>query len=156
LNIRAALLHFFYPAPPITLAIAHSPQDPPEGASDASCEHERRIADRDAHRRIQAALICRPAGLRLFGTHVDNVASDIARIRIYSDEMFELGDRLKLKILKAGRASKKFFAQVVWRDPMPPRAPALFDVGLRVERIDEPTAVLLRGVLAKGPGVTPR
>lgn len=107
---------------------------------------------RAAYRRILAPILCRPAGLRLYGPFpgvpVGPVDGDLACARIYSDEPFDLGDRLKLAIVAGGQLSKKFVAEVVWLDEQPERAAARFDVGLRIERIDPMTAELLRSVLA--------
>ena len=112
-------------------------------------DDQRRARERTAYRRIQAPLICRPAGLRIFASHDIGVAGDVARVRIFSDEAFELGDRLKLKIVLHGSASAKFYAEVIWLEPLSRRAPARYDVGLHVERIDEDTASLLRTVLKR-------
>jgi hypothetical protein len=119
----------------------------PAPASEARIDEEqRRARERHTYRRVQAPLLCRPAGLRLFAPHESGVTRDVGRIRIYSDERFALGDRLKLKILARGAASKKFFAEVAWLEAMR-EGPTRYDVGLHVERIDDATATLLRSVL---------
>ena len=109
------------------------------------------VGARAAYRRILAPILCRPAGLRLYGPfpgiRVGPVAGDLAKARIYSDEPFDLGDRLKLAILAGGKLSRKFVAEVVWLEEQPERAAARFDVGLQIERIDPSTAELLRSVM---------
>jgi len=110
--------------------------------------------NRDAYRRIHAPVLCRPAGLRLFAPLRDplgdGVARDVATARIYSDDPFDLGDRLNLEILARAalpEESRKFVAEVVWLEAQPAPAIARYDVGLRIERIDPEAADLLRSVL---------
>ena len=146
------LLSFFGSSQP-AYAIGLGESASPSSRSIRIDDDQRRARERNAYRRIQAPLLCRPAGLRLFASHdaeqVTGVAADVARVRIFSDEAFELGDRLKLKIVLHGSASTKFYAEVIWLEPLSRRAPARYDVGLHVERIDEDTASLLRTVLKR-------
>lgn len=106
------------------------------------------IRNRDAYRRIYAPVLCRPAGLRLFAPEREGVAFDVAMARIYSDDAFDLGDRLNLEILAhPDEEPRKFVAEVVWLEAQTPPLAARYDVGLRIEQIDRDTAEILRRVL---------
>ena len=89
------------------------------------------LADRRRYPRVQADVICRPAGADL--VHHKRNARDVSLggMRVYSDEEFALGSRLDLDVLLPDRSEVRCWAVVVWLTELAAGAPARFDVGLK-------------------------
>jgi hypothetical protein len=89
------------------------------------------MADRRRYPRVQADLICRPAGLALFhhARHTKDVS--LGGCRVFTDEELAVGTRLDLDVLLSEGSSVRCWAEVVWRVRLENGAPARFDVGLK-------------------------
>lgn len=89
------------------------------------------MSDRRRYPRVQANVLCRPAGLQLF--HHRRNAHDISLggARILTDEEFEVGGKLDLDVLLPDGSMVRCWAEVVWLAPLGTAAPARFDLGLR-------------------------
>lgn len=89
------------------------------------------MADRRRFPRIQANVVCRPAGSELFHHRRNTQDVSLGGIRVYSDEDFPVGTRLDLDVLLPDQTSVRCWAVVVWRSEMSDGAVARYDVGLR-------------------------
>ena len=105
-------------------------------------------ADRRQFPRLQAPVLCRPAGL-LLRLLQPRQAIDISLggMRIYSDDPVKLGSLLELDLFLPDHAGCTCKAEVVWVEELPPGAPALYDVGLRFTELAEADKARLAGVL---------
>src|SRR5512143_2296630 len=102
--------------------------------------------DRRRYRRLNAPLYWRGAGLRSAWKGVD---VSLGGIRIYSDDVFEIGTRIELELLAAGDETIEFNARVVWVDVLPAGAPALYDVGLEFLELSDGAKRHLEALLAE-------
>ncbi len=102
----------------------------------------KRVSDpeRRKYRRIQAAVYCRPAGMRLFAQQREAVDVSLGGVRIYSDEELKVGELVKLEFFVAGADPVTYTAEAVWLERLPDGAPAKFDVGLKFIQL-EPAAL---------------
>jgi hypothetical protein len=109
--------------------------------------------ERRKYRRIQAPVICRPAGLRVLSKHQEAVDVSRGGVRVYSDEKLAVGDRLTLELLLQDVPEEVIFqAEVAWIERLPKGAPAVYDVGLKFLNVDLAAASLLASVLGdEGP-----
>lgn len=109
------------------------------------------LSDRRRYPRVQANVVCRPAGSELF--HHRRSARDVSigGMRIYSDDEFSPGDRLDLDVLLPDESLVRCWAQVVWIVKLSPPEPARFDVGLRFDDIAPSDVQKLAAVLGPGP-----
>jgi hypothetical protein len=93
-------------------------------------------SDRRLYRRVKANVLARPVG-GLGQAHARRPdprrVNDISMggLRVYSDETYQMGQRLEMEILFTGGDSATLIAEVVWVENLPGDAPAKFDVGLR-------------------------
>lgn len=112
------------------------------GADDVEARADAPLA-RESFRRIGAPVFSRPAGLRLFSRTTRRMDASIPRLRIYTDDAFSIGGRLRLDVYVEGR-TYKINVEVAWLDPLPEKAPARFDMGLFVNDAepDSVTAIL--------------
>lgn len=105
------------------------------------------MSDRRRYPRIQAEIICRPAGNPLFH-HMRNTQDiSLGGMRVYSDEDFLVGSRLDLDVLVPGQQPVRCWAIVVWRSALAAGAPARFDVGLKFTDMAPSDVQRLAGVL---------
>lgn len=88
------------------------------------------MSDRRRYPRIQADILCRPAGSDLVHHKRNTQDVSLGGIRVYSDEHFPVGSRLDIDILLPDQVSVRCWAVVVWLTELGPDAPAPFDVGL--------------------------
>ena len=89
------------------------------------------MSDRRRYPRVQANVVCRPAGNGLFHHKRNTQDISLGGMRVYSDEDFEVGSRLDLDVLMPDKTSVRCWAIVVWRKELNGSSPALYDVGLR-------------------------
>jgi hypothetical protein len=89
------------------------------------------VIDRRRYPRVQAQVLCRPAGAAAF--HHQRNAQDISLggARVFSDEQFTLGTRLDLDVLLPDGSIVRCWGDVVWLTDLGPDAEARFDVGLK-------------------------
>ena len=89
------------------------------------------MSDRRRYPRVQANILCRPAGSSLFHHKRSTQDISLGGMRVYSDEDFEVGSRLDLEVLMPDQTSVRCWATVVWRAELGDAAPARYDVGLK-------------------------
>ncbi len=77
------------------------------------------------------------------------VATDISRggLRMYSDELLEVGKELSLDILLDEKTTVSFHGRVVWKKRLGPRFSANYDIGIEFLDITEEQQKLLGGYL---------
>ncbi len=105
------------------------------------------LSDRRRYPRVQADVMCRPAGNPLF--HHKRKSQDISLggIRVFTDEDFPVGSRLDLDVLIADEPPVRCWATVVWRSELGAGSPARFDVGLMFSDMASSDIQRLAGVL---------
>jgi c-di-GMP-binding flagellar brake protein YcgR len=89
------------------------------------------VSDRRRYPRVQANVLCRPAGLQLFHHQRHTHDISLGGARILSDEEFAVGTKLDLDVLLPDGSIVRCWAEVVWRTALGPEAPARYDLGLR-------------------------
>ena len=106
--------------------------------------------ERRRYPRLQAPVLCRPAGLllRLLQPR-SSIDVSLSGIRIYSDDPVKVGSLLDLELFPAGGHPFSCKAEVMWVEELPPGAPALYDVGMRFTQLRDEDRALLAQVLEK-------
>lgn len=89
------------------------------------------MSDRRRYPRVQADVICRPAGIDLFHHRRNTKDISLGGIRVFSDQHYPAGRRLDLDVVLPGGATVRCWAEVVWVVELGPNALARFDVGLK-------------------------
>jgi c-di-GMP-binding flagellar brake protein YcgR len=89
------------------------------------------LSDRRRYPRVQADIMCRPAGSDLVHHKRNTQDVSLGGIRVYSDDHYPVGRRLDLDVLLPHQASVRCWAEVVWLAELGPDAAARFDIGLR-------------------------
>ncbi|HEV2034859.1 MAG TPA: PilZ domain-containing protein [Candidatus Dormibacteraeota bacterium] len=109
------------------------------------------MSDRRRYPRVNANILCRPAGLRL--THHKRNARDVSLggMRGFSDERFEVASQLDLDVFLADGSTIRCWAHVVWLVELEPGVAARFDVGLKFTDMAEPDVQRLASVLSREP-----
>lgn len=107
----------------------------------------RAVSDRRRYPRVQADVICRPAGVDLFHHERNTRDISLGGARVFSDQQFGQGDRLDLDVLLPGGAGVRCWAEVVWVVELEAGAPARFDVGLKFTDMDPSDVQRLAAVL---------
>lgn len=89
------------------------------------------MSDRRRYPRVEADVLSRPTGARLF--HHQRYPRDVSLggMRVYSDELFSVGNRLDLDVLLPDDKPVRCWAEVVWVGELGPEGPAKFDIGLK-------------------------
>lgn len=105
--------------------------------SDKSDKERRRFP------RLAAPVYYRVAKSDDLRQRVSNIS--VGGVRIYSDERYEIGQRLELELFFPNNVSGKGIARVVWIKELPPGSGAVYDVGL--EFLDLPD-IAIRELLA--------
>jgi hypothetical protein len=103
--------------------------------------------ERRKYRRIEAAVYCRPAGLKFLSKHEEPIDVSLGGVRVYSDLELQIGERLTMELFLKGQPSVHFDAEVAWIEPLAPGAPGKFDVGLKFVHVDPEAEALLAKVL---------
>jgi c-di-GMP-binding flagellar brake protein YcgR len=89
------------------------------------------VSDRRRYPRVQADIVCRPAGADLLHHKRNTRDISLGGVRVYADDRFEIGSRLDLDVLLPDGTSLRCWAEVVWLVELEVGAPAYFDVGLK-------------------------
>jgi Tfp pilus assembly protein PilZ len=107
------------------------------------------VADRRRYPRVQAEVLCRPAGLVPF--HHTRSTHDISLggMRVLTDEKFAVGSRLDLDVLLPDKSTVRCWARVVWISPLGAEAPAKFDCGLEFTDLAQQDIQRLAAVLVR-------
>ncbi len=84
--------------------------------------------DRRRFPRIAAPVYYRVAKSEDLRQRVSDIS--MGGVRLYSDERFEIGQKLDLELYFPNDVSGKVIARVVWIKELPPGAGAVYDVGL--------------------------
>jgi PilZ domain len=107
-------------------------------------------AERRQFPRLQAPVLCRPAGLLLrILKPRQSVDVSLGGIRIFSDEPAKVGSLLDLELFVSDHQPFSCTAEVVWVEELAPGAPALYDVGLRFTKLTPQDRERLALVLEK-------
>lgn len=110
----------------------------------------RTVSDRRRYPRVQAEVLCRPAGTALFHHRRSPQDISLGGMRVYADENYPVGRRLDLDVLLPDGTSVRCWAEVVWTVALGADAGAKFDVGLRFTDLEPADVQRLAAVL--GPG----
>ncbi len=89
------------------------------------------MADRRRYPRVQADVVCRPAGIALFHHRRNTQDVSLGGMRVFTDDDFERGSRLELDVLLPDGGTVRCWAEVVWQLELGDGQPARFDVGLK-------------------------
>jgi c-di-GMP-binding flagellar brake protein YcgR len=89
------------------------------------------LSDRRRYPRVNAEVLCRPAGSALFHHKRNTQDISLGGMRVFSDEDFPVGHRLDLDILLPDGSSVRCWAEVVWRVELGTAAGAKYDIGLK-------------------------
>lgn len=100
--------------------------------------------DRRHFRRLRAPALWRVASVRSALRPVD---VSLGGMRIFSDDLLKVGQRLEVELLVAQGDALKFTTRVVWIETLPPGGHARYDVGLEFLQIDDGVREHLRGLL---------
>lgn len=107
------------------------------------------LSPRPPYRRILAPIYHRPTswfsqGLRRKGA--TDPSPDVGFLS-YSDEPVKLGRLLEMEVFLPDQSSVTVVVEVAWCDPLPPDAPARFDVGMRLVYLEPAATARLDSVL---------
>ena len=89
------------------------------------------MSDRRRYPRVQADVICRPAGVELLHHRRNTKDISLGGMRVFSDQRYDRGQRLDLDVVPPDGAAVRCWAEVVWVVELGPDAPARFDIGLK-------------------------
>ncbi|MGH7776207.1 MAG: PilZ domain-containing protein [Candidatus Dormibacterales bacterium] len=87
-------------------------------------------ADRRRFPRVQAPVLYRVLGPRIFGTPASPGDVGLGGMRVYSDERHKPWKRLEIEVFLPDQTTITCGAKVVWIEPLARSAGAKFDVGL--------------------------
>jgi len=107
--------------------------------SDKSNKERRRFP------RIAAPVYYRVAKSENLRQRVSDIS--VGGVRIYSDERYEIGQRLELELFFPNDVSGKGIARVVWIKALPPGAGPAYDVGLEFLELPDETIKRLLAAL---------
>jgi hypothetical protein len=106
------------------------------------------LSDRRRYPRVNAEVLCRPAGSPLFHHKRNTQDISLGGARVFSDEDYPVGDRVDLDVLLPNGTSVRCWAEVVWHVEMPRGAVARFDIGLKFTDLAPADIQRLAAVLA--------
>ncbi len=89
------------------------------------------MSDRRRFPRVEADVLCRPAGSRLLHHKRNTRDLSLGGVRVYTDDDFPVGSRLELDVMARDGEPIRCWAVVVWRLELFDGSPARFDTGLR-------------------------
>lgn len=110
----------------------------------------RPVSDRRRYPRVQAEVLCRPAGTALFHHRRSPQDISLGGMRVYTDEDYPVGRRLDLDVLLPDGTAVRCWAEVVWTVGLAGDEEARFDIGLRFTDLAPADIQRLAAVL--GPG----
>lgn len=109
------------------------------------------MSDRRRFPRVQAEVLCRPAGSSLVHHKRNTRDVSLGGIRVYTDEEFPVGTRLDLEVMVSGDPPIRCWARVVWRIELFGGSPARFDAGLKFLDMAEEDIQRLARILDRPP-----
>ena len=89
------------------------------------------MSDRRRYPRVQADVLCRPAGSSMLHHKRNTQDISLGGARVFSDDEYAVGSRLDLDVLLPDGSIVRCWAQVVWLVALGPVGEARFDVGLK-------------------------
>ncbi len=89
------------------------------------------MSDRRRYPRIQANVLCRPAGSSLLHHRRSTRDISLGGVRVFADESFSVGSRLDLEVLLPVGEPVRCWAEVVWIVDLGAEGPARYDIGLK-------------------------
>jgi hypothetical protein len=107
------------------------------------------VPQRPPYRRVQAPSVHRPTSWFSQGLPRESREPALGGIRSYSDEVVKAGRLLEMDVFLANGAPVTALVEVEWCDPLPPGAPARFDVGMRWVQVARSDLERLGPVLAR-------
>lgn|SRR5690242_17029346 len=90
--------------------------------------------DRRHFRRLRAPALWRVASV---GSALQPVDVSLGGMRIFSDDLLKIGQRLEIELLVADGDALQFVTRVVWIENLPEGGHARYDVGLEFLRLDD-------------------
>jgi hypothetical protein len=108
------------------------------------------MSDRRRYPRVQAEVICRPAGVSLFNHRRNTTDISLGGVRVFSDEPYVLGRRLDLDVMLPGGATVRCWAEVLWIVELGPGAPPKYDDRLKLTDMTPSDVQRLAAVLVPG------
>jgi hypothetical protein len=108
------------------------------------------FSSRPRYRRIQAPIYHRPTSWFSQGLRRKDPSSisPEAGFLSYSDERVKPGRLLEMDVFLPDGCAVMAVVQIAWCDPLPPEAPARFDVGMRLVYVEPAAKTRLESVLA--------
>ena len=88
------------------------------------------MSERRRYPRLQAEVLCRPAGISLMHHPRNTLDISLGGMRVYSDEEFGVGTRLDLDVLLPDGSVVRCWAEVAWTAALD-GVQARWDVGLK-------------------------
>jgi hypothetical protein len=107
------------------------------------------LKERRRFPRVMAPIFCRPAGFLQPRKKIGNIS--LGGLRIYSDQLYKLKDRLEIEIFLPDQKSIIEVVQVVWIKALPPDGEALYDLGVEFIRLAPENVLRLQAVLEAFP-----
>lgn len=105
--------------------------------------------DRRQFPRVAAPMYCRPARRRLLRRR-QVVDVGLGGMRVYSDDPYDIGDKLEIDLLSAeGDEFVTCLTEVVWLREIPGGIPARYDVGLRFLEIPAAARAMIEDLVAR-------
>ena len=89
------------------------------------------MADRRRYPRVDANVLCRPAGVALFHHKRNTQDISLGGMRVFTDEEFRPGNKLELEVLLPDGSIVLCWAEVVWLSRLDGATPARCEAGLR-------------------------
>jgi c-di-GMP-binding flagellar brake protein YcgR len=89
------------------------------------------VSDRRRYPRVQADVVCRPAGAAIFHHKRNTQDISLGGMRVFTDEDFSVGSSLDLDVMLPDGTAVRCWVEVVWRVELGAGSPARFDVGLK-------------------------
>jgi c-di-GMP-binding flagellar brake protein YcgR len=111
-------------------------------------ESDKSNGERRRFPRLAAPVYYRVAKSEDLRQRVSNIS--VGGVRIYSDERYEIDQRLELELFFPNNISGKGIARVVWIKELPPGSGAVYDIGLEfLDLPDEAMRELLSALKEK-------
>ena len=100
--------------------------------------------DRRHFRRLRAPALWRVASV---GSALRPVDVSLGGMRIFSDDLLKIGQRLEIELLVADGDALQFTTRVVWIETLPPGGHARYDVGLEFLHVEDGVRAHLQNLL---------
>jgi len=109
------------------------------------------VTERRRYPRVQADVLCRPAGSSLFHHKRNTKDISLGGMCVFSDQEFSVGNRLDLDVLMSEGTSVRCWAEVVWVNELEPGDGAAYEVGLKFTDLEPSDLRRLAAVLVPAP-----